>query len=744
MQLKKFPFESQMDSMDCGPACLKMICKYYGKYYSLPYLRELCGITRVGASFFDLSNGAEKIGFHTLSVTTDIKNLYEKTPLPCIVQWNSNHFIVVYETTKTKIKVADPAKGMYSYTYENFKKGWYKKGKEYGVVLAIEPMANFNQIDPEKKIDQGKTYNYVLGYFTPFSKDLITISVIMFFATLLQGLLPFISKSIIDVGIQARDLSFINIVLIANIVIIISLTLSNATRDWLLLHIAARINLSMISDYLIKLMKLPVTFFENKMVGDILQRAQDHERIRSFIMNNSLNLIFSSFTFITFSIILLIYNPTIFFIFILGSLLYILWVLAFLKFRKNLDWESFVLVSQNQSYWVETVGAIQDIKINNYEKSKRWKWEKIQAKLYKVNLKVLNITNAQNIGAQFIMNLKNLTITFFCAGAVIKGQITFGVMISVQFIIGMLNAPLTQFIGFIIAGQYAKISFQRINEIHQLKDEEENFVSNSLEFPQSKSLYIHNLSFQYTQTSQFVLKQINLSIPEGKMTAIVGESGCGKSTLLKLLLRLYQPTIGEIHIGGMNISNFSLSNWRNQCGVVLQDGKIFNDSILNNIVLNDEEINYHRLKEAINIAHIGKEIEQLPQGYLTKIGEAGLGLSGGQKQRILIARSIYKSPHYIFLDEATNALDAIHEMAIINALQFAFEKRTLVIIAHRLNTIMNADQIIVLRDGAIQEIGNHEQLFKRKGHYFDLFSKQMGVWIPEKNTILVNTESQGA
>ncbi|WP_423127969.1 peptidase domain-containing ABC transporter [Gaoshiqia sp. Z1-71] len=728
MSFGRFPYEYQLDTMDCGPACLKMICRYLGKYYSLPYLRDLCGITREGVSFLDLSYGAEKIGLHTLAIKADIQTLHEKVPLPCIVHWNNSHFIVVYKSTKQKIFVSDPAKGLISYSYEEFKNGWYKKDEETGAILALEPMSDFLQRDLEERTERKKTFQNVLGYFLPYKKNFTTIFIIMLIATALQGLLPFISKAVIDVGIQTHDLDFINLVLIANIVIIVSVTVSGAIRDWLLLHITARVNIALISDYLIKLMQLPVTFFENKMIGDILQRAQDHERIRNFIMNNSLNLIFSTLTFVTFGIILLIYNIIIFAIFLVGSIIYVGWVLGFLKVRKKLDWEYFALVSQNQSYWVETVGAIQDIKINNYEKQKRWKWENIQAKLYKVNLRVLNVTNAQNMGAQFIQSIKNLLITFYCAKAVIGGEITFGIMISTQFIIGMLNSPLTQFISFVISAQYAKISFLRINEIHQLMDEEDTVVTNSLNIPDHKSLFLKNVSFQYTPTAPFVLKQVNLIIPEGKVTAFVGGSGSGKSTLLKLMLRLYNPSFGEILIGNMNISNLSLREWRDHCGVVMQDGKIFNDTILNNVTLDDEEIDYGRLKEAVRIANIAGEIEQMPQGYQTKIGEVGRGLSGGQKQRILIARALYKNPSFLFLDEATNALDAINEHKIVQALNHAFEKRTVVVVAHRLSTIMNADQIVVLKGGMIIEMGNHEKLMEKRGHYFELVDKQMGIW----------------
>jgi len=743
MFTKGFPFEYQLDSKDCGPACLKIIARYYGKYYSLQHLRDLCGITREGVSFLDISYGAEKIGLHTLAIKTDVANLQSKVPLPCIIHWKNSHFVVVWKITRTKVHVSDPAKGLISYSFPEFTKGWYKHDEETGALMAVEPMADFLQRDTEDKTERKKTFENVLGYFRPYRKAFSTIFAVMIIATALQGLLPFISKAVIDVGIQTHDIGFINLVLIANIVIIFSVAMSGAVRDWLLLHITARVNISLISDYLIKLMRLPVTFFENKLIGDILQRAQDHERIRNFIMNSSLNLVFSSLTFIAFGIVLLIFNKIIFFFFLAGSILYIVWVMAFLRIRKKLDWEYFNLVAQNQSYWVETIGAIHDIRINNYEKQKRWKWENLQVKIYKVNLKVLNITNAQNLGAQFIQSLKNLAITFYCAMAVIRGEITFGVMISTQFIIGMLNAPLTQFISFIISAQYAKISFLRINEIHQLKDEEEVLENNSLSITDSRNIVLRNVSFQYSVNSPFVLKQLNLTIPEGKTTAIVGGSGSGKSTLLKLLLRLYQPSFGDILIGNMNISNLNLREWRDHCGVVLQDGKIFNDTILNNIVMGDEDVDTARLKDAVRIAQISAEIEQMPQGYYTRVGEVGRGLSGGQKQRILIARALYKDPSFLFLDEATNALDAVNEYKIVMALREAFRKRTVIVIAHRLSTIMHADQIIVLKDGFIAEAGTHQELMKRQKHYFDLVSKQLGILtesglIHKENPVLEN------
>jgi ATP-binding cassette subfamily B protein len=714
-----------MDAKDCGPACLKIIAKYYGKYYSLQYLRDLCGITREGVSFLDISYAAEKIGLRSLSIEADIEGLVKTIPLPAIVHWDNDHFIVVYKADKKKVYVSDPAKGLLSYPHRQFREKWYKDD-ESGFLMALEPMANFRQIEAHERIEKFKTFENLLNYFTPFKKAFGILFFIMLISTGLQALLPFISKSVIDIGIYTRDIEFIYMMLAGNVVLLLSVTLSNVLRDWVLLHVSTRVNISLISDYLIKLMKLPVTFFENKLVGDILQRAYDHERIRAFVMNNSIGMLFSTITFLVFSVILLIYNAMIFYIFVAGSTLYVAWILVFLNVRKKLDWEYFELNSRNQSYWVETIGNVQEIKINNYEDIKRWKWEGIQARLYRLGLKVLTINNAQSLGAQFINSITNLGVVFYCAIAVINGDITFGVMISTQFIIGMLNGPVAQLVGFIQSAQYAKISFMRINEIHQLPDEDDtsSIISNSMELPKDKSLIVKNLSFQYSFHAPLVLKNLFLNIPEGKVTAIVGNSGCGKSTLLKLLLRLYNPSFGEICIGDLNINNISLRKWRSKCGCVMQDGKLFNDTIQNNIVLNDEIVDYQALQQAVEIANIAKEIESMPQGYQTMIGEMGRGLSGGQRQRVLIARALYKKPDYLFLDEATNALDSINEQKIVKALNNVFQNRTVIVVAHRLSTIRKADQIIVLKSGMITEVGNHQTLMENKRYYYELIQSQ--------------------
>lgn len=725
MLLNRFPVEYQMDSQDCGPACLKIIAKHFGKFYSLQSLRDKCGITKEGVSLLDLSTGAESIGLRTLAIKCTIDDVVNSVPFPAIIFWKDSHFVVVYHANKKYIWVSDPAKGRIKYTHEEFKKGWYQKGAKQGVLLAIEPTTEFKDSKAERE-QRKNTFSSILKYFTPYQRNFTLIFVIMLLVTALQGMLPFISKAVIDVGIKTSDVNFINMVLIGNISILLSVMIFNVIRDWILMHITARVNIALISDYLIKLMKLPVTFFENKLLCDILQRAQDHERIRSFIMNNSLSLIFSILTFVVFSIILLIYNAIIFYIFISGSILYAGWVLLFLNIRKKMDWEYFELLSKNQSYWVETVSSIQDIKIYNYEKHRRWKWEEIQARLYHVNKRVLAITNAQNLGTQFIESIKNMGIVFFCATAVIKGEITFGVMISTQFIIGMLNGPLVQFINFIVSAQYAKISFLRINEIKQLEDEEELLsVGSTTILPENKSLILDNVNFQYTANSPLVLHNIYLHIPENKVTAIVGGSGCDKSTLLKLLVRLYKPSYGDIKMDKMNVNAINLRQWRSMCGVVMQDGKIFNDTILNNIVLDDEHIDYEQLRKVCRIAQIEDEINAMPKGFETNIGENGRGLSGGQKQRLLIARALYRNPQYLFLDEATNALDTINEKKIVEALNNAFLQRTVIVVAHRLSTIRNADQIVVLDKGYIVEVGNHDSLMERKGHYFQMIASQM-------------------
>lgn len=727
MIFKKFPKEYQYDAKDCGPACLKMVARHFGRVISLQELRERCGITREGVSLLGISAAAESVGLHSMAFECNIGDLISKVPLPAIVHWNDNHFVVVYGACKKGIHVSDPLKGHVRYSPHEFESWWSRRDDGRGVVLALEPTVDFLRQGKGKGLGRDGLER-VLLYFLPYRRQFLLVAFVMVLSTLLQGLLPFISKAVIDVGINTGDVHFVNMMLIGNVSLLLGIMSFGIVRDWILLHITARVNIALVSDYLTKLMGLPITFFEDKLVGDILQRAQDHERIRGFIMNNSLSLVFSSLTFVAFSVILLAYHSVIFCIFMACSVVYVGWVLMFLSIRKRIDWEYFDVVSKNQSYWVETISSIQDIKLYNYERVRRWKWEGIQTRLYHINKNIMTVGNIQNFGAGLIENVKNMVITFFCATAVIKGDISFGVMISTQFILGMLNGPLAQFINFVVSAQYAKLSFMRMNEIREMDDEDAVLsIGNGLALPEDRSIRLTDVMFRYSPHSPLVLKGINLVIPENKVTAIVGASGCGKSTLLKVLARLYKPSYGTVNIGHMNAMSLGLSRWREVCAVVMQDGKLFTDTIRNNIVLTDGEVDYGKLRHSCKIAQILDDIEQLPKGFDTEIGERGRGLSGGQRQRILIARALYHDPSYLFLDEATNSLDTVNEQKIVSALDMAFENRTVVVIAHRLSTIRNAHQIVVMDNGRIAEVGTHSELLERHGAYFDLVMSQQSL-----------------
>lgn len=724
--MRSFPHESQLDSKDCGPGCIKIVAKHYGKYFSLKFLRDLCGITKEGVTLNDISFACEQIGLRTICFKISWEK-FIRMPLPCIVHWKNNHFIVVYKLTNRSVFVSDPAIGLLKYSHSDFRDGWLGSDNAWAV-MALEPMADFKQRVIGEKRDKRKTIHNLLNYLMPYRTSILNLLLVMLIVTAIQAVLPFISKSIVDVGVQTGDIPFLNMMIVGNVAVIVSTLLSNMVRDWILLHLTSRLNISLISDYLIKLMKLPITFFEEKLVGDILQRANDHERIRAFLINNSLSFLFSALTFLVFSFILLYFNYSLAILYFIGSACFIVWVIFFLRWRKKIDWEYFDLNSKNQSFWVETLGGMADIKVNNYEKQKRWKWEEIQARMFKLNQRIMVINNAQNLGAQFINQLTNVLLVYICAKSVIQGQMTFGVMISVQFIIGMLTAPILQFVAFVQSYQSAKISFLRLNEIHQLEEEEESKdLSNSIDLPTQKDIFLNNVSFTYSLNTPLILKNISLQIPQGKVTAIVGDSGSGKTTLLKLILRLYKPVYGNITIGNLNIENLSLHQWRNSCGAVLQDGKIFNSTILNNIVLDDENVDYKRLQNAVVASNISKEVEAMPNGYQTLMGEMGRGLSGGQKQRVLIARALYKDPEYLFFDEATNALDTINERKIVESLDEVFKGKTVVVIAHRLSTIQKADQIVVLNKGMVIQVGDHETLMRNQlGHYYQLVKTQMG------------------
>ena len=733
----RFPFFKQLDAMDCGPTCLRMIAKYYGRSYSLQEVRSLAYSTREGVSMLGLSDAAENMGFRSRGVRVTWEQLRDEVPLPCIVHWNQNHFVVVtgisgksrfslFSKSKEKgamVYITDPAHGHLEYTKSEFLKCWSANGNE-GMALLLEPASEF--YTQESEGHEIKRYSFLLNYLRPYRKFIIQLLLGMLTGSFVSMIFPFLTQSIVDYGIGNSDLNFIGMVLVAQLVLTFGQTANEMIRNWIMLHVTTRVSISLISDFLIKLMRLPISFFDSKMIGDIMQRMGDHSRIQTFLTSSLVNILFATITLLIYTVIMATYHPGILVVFVIGSLLYIGWVLLFLKKRRTLDYKRFQQASANQSNIVQLITGMQEIKLNNCEKQKRWEWERIQAKLYKVNIKGLILNQNQMVGATFINQTKDIIISFMTARAVVTGDMTLGMMMAVQYIIGQLNAPIQMFIGFIQSAQDAKISLERLSEINEKEDEEKPEERKIYEIPAGRDIVLKNVTFQYEgPNSPKVLKKINLEIPANKVTAIVGTSGSGKSTLVKLILGFYKPVIGEISLGGVPLGNFSQQQWRKRCGVVMQEGFIFSDTIAGNIGIGDDIPDFAKVEKAVATANIQSFIEALPLGYETRIGSDGHGLSTGQKQRILIARSVYKNPDYIFFDEATNALDARNELVIMDNLNQFFKDRTVIVVAHRLSTVKNADQIVVLEGGEIVEKGTHAELVGRKGIYFNLVKDQL-------------------
>ncbi|MBK9246800.1 MAG: peptidase domain-containing ABC transporter [Ignavibacteria bacterium] len=720
----RYPVYRQYDSKDCGPTCVRMIAKYYGKSYQLQTLRDRSYISREGVTLRGISDAAESIGFKTRAGRVNFDQLKE-IPLPCILHWRQNHFVVLYKVTKDRLVIADPAHGLITYTKKDFLDEWSHNSKEQGIVLMIEPTPDFKSMKDEGN-QKGKGFTFLFDYLTGYKRHIIQLVIGAVVGSLIGLLFPLLTQSLVDYGVNTQNTDFVTLMLVAQLVLFFSRTSVEFIRSWILLHIGARINISIVSDFLMKLMKLPMSYFDTKMIGDILQRIGDHKRVEGFLTSNGLNVIFSIINILVFGVLMAVYSMKMALIFGTGSIAAIGWVFIFMRKRAELDYKRFAKMSENQSSLIQLINGMQEIKLNTIETEKRWEWERLQANLFQITVKSLSLGQYQQAGLLFINELKNIIITFLAANEVIHGNMTLGMMMSVSYIIGALNSPIDQLLGFFSTAQDARLSLERIREIHT-KDDEENDEQELLsELPADKAIRLHNINFHYDNPhAEPTLSGIDCIIPAGKTTAIVGVSGSGKTTLLKLLLKFYKPTTGEIRIGNSYIENISTKVWREHCGVVMQDGFIFSDTIARNVAPGDEHINRERLMYAVEVANIKEFIESLPLGYTTKIGQDGHGLSQGQKQRILIARAVYKNPDYLFFDEATSALDANNERAIMEKLGKFCAGKTVLVIAHRLSTVKNADQILVLDRGTIVERGTHDELTAARGMYYHLVKNQL-------------------
>ncbi len=726
--MSQFPLYFQHDAMQCGITCLQMVCKYYGKEYTLIQLSNICFATNEGVSLLGISEAAGKLGFHSVCGRTTIDQL-PQAELPCILHWNQNHFVVLYKVKKNKkFYIADPGKGLLTYSRKELEEHWIStisNGEEKGIAMFLNPTPAFYQKEEEPAKDK-RSFAFLFGYFRQYRKFFGQIVLGLFLSSLLQLILPFLTQAIVDVGITHQNIGFVWLILLGQLMITIGRTSVDFIRRWLLLHISMRINISLVSDFFIKLLKLPMFFFDTKLMGDLMQRMNDHARVEKFLTTQTLSVTFSMLSFIVFGIVLFLYSPIIFGIFLIGSVIYGIWISVFLKRRKILDYMLFEKQAENNNKTYQFITSMQEIKLQDCEQRRRWEWEDVQADLFGVQMKSLKLQQGQEAGSIFINETKNIVITVVAATAVIHGEMTLGMMLAVQYIIGQLNSPIEQLMSFLYALQDVKISLERINEIHSMRNEETDERTLCSFIDNKKNITFNQVDFKYDPHSpKKTIDAVNLYIPEGKVTAIVGASGSGKTTLLKLMLGYYSVASGAISIGNTNLNNFDLKWWRRHCGVVMQDGVIFSESIARNIAVDDGEIDKERLLRAMEIACIKDYVMGLPLKLNTKIGRDGIGLSQGQKQRILIARAVYKNPDFIFLDEATNSLDAQNERFIVEQLDEFYRGKTVVVVAHRLSTVRNADQIVVLDKGKITEVGNHASLIAKQGAYYNLVKNQL-------------------
>lgn len=729
--MHRFPLTLQHDSMQCGIACLQMICKYFGRDYTLSALSRYCFATTEGVSLLGISEAADTLGLHTLSARATVDELAEN-PLPAILHWNQNHFVVLYKVKNgRKFYVSDPAKGRITYSYDEFIDHWastMSNGRPAGIAMFFETTPAFFEFKMEGMTDasERRSFRFLFGYVKKYRKYFVQIVIGLILGSCMQLVLPFLTQAIVDVGIKGKDLNIIWLILLGQLMLTASRTAIDFYRRWILLRIGMNINISLLSDFFVKLLKLPMSFFDTKLMGDLMQRMSDHSRVNNFLTQNCLNVTFSMLTFIVFSVVLFLYSKLVFGIFLLGSLGYGCWLLSFLRRRKVIDYELFEQQSINNNRTYEFITSMQEIKLQDCERRKCKEWETVQHNLFNVQQKSLKLQQTQEAGSIFINEIKNMVITVVAAASVIHGDITLGMMLAIQYIIGQLNSPVEQLMQFFYSLQDVKISLERINEIHLMDDENGKDGLKEQVEDAEEGIALSHVDFKYDPHALHnTLSDINIHIPHGKVTAIVGASGSGKTTLIRLMLGYYPVSGGKLTIGGTDVNTLNKKWWRRQCGVVMQEGAIFSESIARNIAVDDHSVNQEQLYQAADLACIKDDIFYLPLRFDTKIGRDGMGLSQGQKQRILIARAIYKNPDYLFLDEATNSLDASNEYDIVTNLENFYAGKTVVIVAHRLSTVRNADQIIVLKHGQVVEIGNHESLTAKRGAYYQLVRNQL-------------------
>jgi ATP-binding cassette subfamily B protein len=749
---KRFPHTRQLNQKDCGPACLQMLCQYYGRFVEMEYLRDITGTRKEGISVYDFIKASEKLNLKSSAFRFSYWKFRNEVPLPCVVHWKGKHFVVVYKITPKYVYVSDPAVGRIKYTLKEFANGWLghiEKPEKYGkkgVCIVFEPTVDFHKTDDSNKTGENQTkpnyisaLNFLWGYIKPYKKNVSQIVGVLVIIALVNAVFPIITQSIIDVGIPSRDFNFITLMLISTIVLGLSVSLGTWVRQAINMHFGLRVNVGMLSDYLSHLFKLPLSFYESRLMGDLLQRGQDFQRIQSMIMGVGFNAILAILYFLIFGTILFLYNSTLFWVFFLANLLYVFWTLLFWSIRKKMDIKYFTFLASNHSHWMELLSKTVDIKSYNYGQPMRWKWEKIQVGLYKTQIKLLRVEQIQALGANLISTVRDGILIYIAAIAVINGNMTIGMMIAVQYILGQLRMPVENIIQFIISWQLAFISYQRTLEVRRAKPENADFTENDKIVDDiNNDLYLRNIYYKYSTNDEYVLKNISLRIPKGKIVALVGESGSGKSTIIKLLMQLYSPSNGHLSLGELRLSSFSIDAWREGCGIITQESSLLKDTITNNIVFG-REFDKDKLLNAVSIANVRNEIETMPKGYDTMLGENGRGVSEGQKQRILFARAIYNDPDYLFLDEVTSALDSRNEDSIVKCIINNLSNKTVVIAAHRLSSVINADVIAVLKQGQVVEVGSHESLMKSKREYYNLFEGQLNSRWNERET---DTESR--